>query len=437
MTNKIKYQHRQTTDLGAKMILKKLQHHPICVVNVDTGGGKTFMAIRAVGVYRPHAHLIVFTTRKQVDAHNWQDSINAYNQAVNKSEITYQVINYEALNFKKGKEEFLKELKKHQNQPIYIIADEGHRIKNPTSKNFKHLQRLTKLPNFAKTIVLTATPISESLLDTQSYLILAGYYRNKTQFFKAHVIRYDKYFQPIIKDWNGKIHNEWLANYQQIIKEFESIQIHINTDQLKPKQVYQQLTFEFDKPTQKAYRQIKKDYMNGVYDSIASANAAQRDFIAKHDTKRRKALSHIINNPKRPAGPILIFYQYNSELKSLQSYLPKAHPDYHIYEINGKNKYDVRQTPPDKSLFLCQYQASGEGLNAPWSHCSVFYTPTYSWEKFKQARGRNTRAYQKGTTFQVRFVVKKTINQHYWYDLIDNKKSFTTNLMQQYLTNDD
>ena len=107
MTNKIKYQHRQTTDLGAKMILKKLQHHPICVVNVDTGGGKTFMAIRAVGVYRPHAHLVVFTTRKQVDAHNWQDSINAYNQAVKKSELTYQVINYEALNFKKGKEEFL------------------------------------------------------------------------------------------------------------------------------------------------------------------------------------------------------------------------------------------------------------------------------------------------------------------------------------------
>lgn len=437
VTNSIVYEHRTTTDLGAKKIIKVLLKHPVAVVNVDTGGGKTFMSIRAVGVYDPNSHIVIFTTKKQTDSHNWEDSIDAYNHAVKKSHLTYQVTNYESLWTSKGQHDFLAELKKHKHQNIYIIADEGHRIKNPTSKTFKNLYKLTKLPNFKKTIILTATPLAESLLDAQSYLILAGYYRNKSDFLRQHVVRYDKYFQPIIKDWSGQIHNEWLLNYQSIIKEFKSIQVYVDTDALKPRQFFKELTFSYNKNTQKAYRKIAKDYRNGVYDSIASANAAQRDFIAQHDTQRRKALSSIINNPNRPKGPVLIFYQYNSELQSLKDYLPHAHPSYHIFEINGKHKYDVRQTPPEKSLFLCQYQASGEGLNAAWSHCSIFYAPTYSWKNFKQARGRNVRAYQGGTTYQIRFVVKKTINEHYWYDLIDNKKKFTHNLMKQYLTNDD
>ena len=435
--NPIQYQHRSTTDAGAKAILKVLLKHPIVVVNVGTGGGKTFMAIRAIGVFKPCAHVIVLTTRKQVDSHSWQNSFKAYNQAVSNAHLTYNVVNYEALNSKNKQQEFIKKLKAHCQQPLYIVADEGHRIKNPQSKNFKHVKKFTHLANFQGTICLTATPISESLLDTQAYLILAGYYRNKTDFIRQHVTRLDKYFQPIVKDRSGKIHNEWLLNYQQIIQQFKSIQVHIDTTKLKPKVIYKQLTFEFDKATQHQYRQIKKDYLAGVYDSTATANAAQRDFVALHDTQRTKALTSIIDNPKRPQGPILIFYQYNTQRDRLLTYLKQHHPTNPIYQINGQHKYDVSITPPNNALFLCQYQASGEGLNAPWSHLSNFYEPTYSWEKFKQARGRNVRAYQGGTTIQIRFVVRKTINQHYWYDLIDNKKTFTTNLMQQYLTNDD
>ena len=65
VTNSIVYEHRTTTDLGAKKIIKVLLKHPVAVVNVDTGGGKTFMSIRAVGVYDPNSHIVIFTTKKQ------------------------------------------------------------------------------------------------------------------------------------------------------------------------------------------------------------------------------------------------------------------------------------------------------------------------------------------------------------------------------------
>ena len=395
------------------------------------------MAIRAIAAWKPNAHILVITTKKQVDSHAWDESIDSYNQNVDNAHVTYDVYNYEALNSKTKRQTLTKSLKSHAKQPLFVVADEAHRIKNSKSNNFKHVVALTRLSNFQATICLTATPITESLLDTQDYLILAGYYKNKTQFMHEHVTRYDNYFQPLTKDRAGVIHNEWLNDYETIIKRFKSIQVHISTKALLPTVKYSELKFSFDKDTQKAYRKIKKDYVNGMYESIAAANADQRKFVAEHDEQRRAALSNIISNPSRPAGPILIFYQYNAERDSLRDYLPNAHPDYHLFEINGANKYDTRIEPPEKSLFLCQYTASGEALNAQWSHVSVFYAPTYSWEKFKQARGRNTRAYQGGTTYHIRFIVLKTINEHYWYDLIDNKKAFTTNLMSRYLTNDD
>lgn len=433
ISNRIKYQKQKKTEIGAKKIFITLQKYPIAVVNVGTGGGKTFMSIRAIAAYKPNAHILVITTRKQVDSHDWPDSINSYNREVKKSNLTYNVCTYGELNSKKRQTAIVNDLIEHKDQPFYLIVDEAHRIKNPASKNFKHVQKLSQLPNHLGTICLTATPISESLLDARSYLILAGFYNNKTQFNKEHVTRYDEYFQPITRDRSGHIHNEWLKDYKKIISRLKAIQIYVSTTELLPKTIYKELDFEYDKDTQKAYRQIRKDYLNGVYESVAEANAAQRQFVAEHNEQRCAALSKIINDKKRPTGPILIFYQYNTELDSLLDYLPTAHPDYKLFEINGHNKYDTREIPPEKSLFLCQYVASGEALNAQWSHVSVFYAPTYSWEKFKQSRGRNVRAYQQGTTYHFRFVVLKTINEHYWYDLIDNKKTFTTNLMSEYL----
>lgn len=442
------YHHEQKTDEGAKKIVTKLMQYPITVVNVGTGGGKTFMAIRALAVYQPDAYVLVITTKKQVDSKDWDKSFDSYNKVTN-SHIQYNVFNYENIHEKDSKKhpikvelntlkmEVLEALAAHQDQPLYIIADEAHKLKNPSSKNFKYIRIISQLPNFKGIICLTATPISESLVDTQAYLILAGYYRNPTDFKHQHVTRLDQYFKPITRDRANVIHNEWLTNYQLIIKRFKSIQVYVNTKRLLPKTIFKTKTFKFDKKTQKQYRQIRKDYLNGVYDSIAAANAAQRDFIAQHDTQRRKYLSDVINSKGRPSGPVLIFYQYNSERDSLREYLPKAHPDYKIFEINGSHKFNSGQRPPDKSLFLCQYIASGEALNANWSHTSVFYAPTYSWEKFKQARGRNVRAHQQGTTYQVRLIVLKTINQHYWYDLIDNKRAFTTDLMEHYLTIDE
>lgn len=441
----LQYEHRPATEAGAKAIVAKFLNQPphrqIVLVNVGTGGGKTFMAIRALGAYQPQAAVLVLTTKKQVDSHNWEDSFAAYQKAVNSAnkpvDLQTYVVNYEAFRRADGYQAFQAWLKTKVGRPLYVIADEAQRIKNPGSKNFKALQKLLKYPYYQGLIGLSATPITESLLDTQSYLILAGYYTSRSDFRRRHVTRLDPYFQPMIKDRQGVIHNEWLRDYKLIIERFKSIQVYIDTDQLKPPVTVREWTFRFDAATQAAYRQIAKDYRNGVYDSIASAIAAQRTFVANHSHQRLQFLYSIIDSPDRPQGPVLIFYQYNDELAVLKQALTTHYPNRSLYEINGQSHYDVRQTPPDDALFLCQYQAAGEGLNAQWSRCTIFFAPTYSYNNYQQAQGRNVRAYQTGTVYQIRFVVRNTINEHYWYDLIDNKRNFTEQLMADYLTRDD
>ena len=43
------YESRPLTELGAKMIDKKLHKQKVVLLKIDTVGGKTFMAIHAIG----------------------------------------------------------------------------------------------------------------------------------------------------------------------------------------------------------------------------------------------------------------------------------------------------------------------------------------------------------------------------------------------------
>lgn len=435
------YESRASTTKGAKLIFRKLypkNSRHVALVDVGTGGGKTYMAIHTIGAWKPNAHLIILTPKKQVNAHHFEYSIQAYNKATG-SRLTADVWNYEAFSESKARQNaFIKYLQLYErdhHQPLFLIADEGHRIKEPTSNTFKFIVKMAKNLPIEGMIILTATPGSNSLLDYQSYLILAGYYRNKTDFERQHVRMRDDHFQPIVKDYSGHIRLDYLRNPKQIIDEVKSIQVKIDTKHLLPPVKYHTLEFPFDKTTQKQYRQIVKNYKNGLYDSIQETIQHQIQFVATHATQRLKVMQQIIDNPRRPKDPVFIFYNYDIELETLRENLPQLLPNYNIVEANGhNNQFDINSVKSPNTLILAQYKAVGEGVNGAFSHLSIFFAPTFSWQDFQQARGRNVRAGQQGTVVQVRFVVPKTINAHYWYDLVDQKKRFTKKLQHYFVT---
>lgn len=439
------YQSMPLTEYGARLIDDVLIRHPFVLVSVDTGGGKTFMAIHAIARVIPDAHLLVLTTKKQVDANHWNDSIDSYNQ-VTGSRVTYEVTNYEQLTQKKTYAALYNKLfnfpKNHPRQRVFIILDEGQRVKGTHAKVARKLIRMSKLSSVAAVLALTATAASNSIIDTTNYLIFAGFYRNPTDFNKQHVKFLDDYYQPIVKDKNGRVDMGLLINPQQILAQLAEITVAIDTESLKPPLHYYEKVFEYDKATQKAYRQIKKDYLAGAYESVQAAIKAQREFIATHADQRHAYIKQLIDNPHRPQTPILFFYAYVIEQEALTAFLQKNYPDFDIVRIDGRIRHSAAlkaasKPKSPKTFVLIQYRAGGEGLNAEWSSMTIFYTPTDSFQSFKQAMGRNRRAFQKGDVYQFRLVVDHTLNSHMWYDIIDNKQVFSKSLQTQFLNDTD
>ena len=429
------YEPRDSTEYGANEIIKILAQNRLALVNVGTGGGKTFMAIRAAAKKLPKVNLFVLTTKKQVDAHHWEDSIDSYNK-VTGSDITYTVTNYEHIRTPKHFKPTLEMVSKVQDRPTILILDECQRMKGYSSTSTsKSIIALSRLDNVIRTIGLSATLASNSILDACNYLILAGYYTSKTQFLNHHVKFFDDHFQPIVKDFSGNISPELINNYSQLVQLIDHITVTINTENKVPQRKAWQKIFKYDKATQKEYRQIIKDYKLGVYDSVQTAIMAEREFVALHAGQRNQYVKELITDKNRPNTPILIFYQYTIERETLWDYIKKELPDYEVKTIAGDTKkLDVSKPKNPKTIFLIQYRAGGEGLNAPWSRFTIFYTPTNSYQDFKQAQGRNRRAGSTETVYQVRLIVDKTINAHMWYDIIDNKQRFTKKLEAQLVT---
>lgn len=426
------YEPRDTTEYGANEIMKVLSYSKVALVNVGTGGGKTFMAIRAAAKNIPNVNLLVLTTKKQVDAHHWEDSIDSYNQVMN-TKITYDVTNYEHVRMPKHWKPVAEKITKITDRPTILILDECQRMKGYTSSSTaKSIIAFSRLDNVIRTIGLSATLASNSILDACNYLILAGLYKNKTQFLNRHVKVFDDHFQPVVKDWKGNISSKMINEYDYLVSAIDHITVTIDTEDKVPPRHGWQRVFTYDKDTQKEYRQIIKDYKLGVYDSVQTALMAEREFVATHCEQRNKYLKQLITDPNRPNTPVLIFYQYNIERERLIDFIQKELPDYEIKIIAGNvKKVSMAKPSNPKTLFIIQYRAGGEGLNAPWSRFTIFYSPTNSYQDFKQAQGRNRRAGSKEIVYQVRFVVEKTVNAHMWYDVIDNKKRFTKALKER------
>lgn len=437
------YQPRQSTEVGARKIDQILHRQKICLLNVGTGGGKTYMSIHAIGKIAMQgngkANVLVITTSKQKDTQAFQESFKSYNEYYH-TQLNAFVTNYDQLTAPLHFRDAYDWVKAKPKHSVVMILDEAHYIKNPTSNRSKMVTYISKLPAVAKIIAATATPVSNSLLDGMTYLILAGYYKNKTRFLKQHVRNFDQYHQPIVKDRSGKVDLNCFEDYNLILRRLNSITVKIDTKHLLPKRIGSDVTFQFDRATQHAYRQIQQNWREGVYNSISQAIAEQRRFVALHAKQRLVYLAKVIKSPKRPQTPIFIFYQYKEDLQVLTAFLQKNFPEYHLRFINGQTKRGINQSvkpKSDQTIVLAQYQAAGEAINAPWSSLTIFYGPAQSAEKYQQAKGRNRRAMQTGDVYQIRFIVKNTISDHMWHYIIDNKEKFTKELEQKMIEIED
>lgn len=394
-----------------KEILKKAE--PSWLFALDTGTGKTILSIHHYLKYMEGEPVLIVAPAQKVKEGGWEREIQRVSDYYG-IEIEYDIISYGVLakkwNLYKG---------------WFVIFDECHYVKNPTSQRGKAALNLTRVStNFS---LLSATPSSNGWGDTINYFLMFGFYRNKTQFMREHAI-YGTLFLgdrqvKKVDDWKGK---------DQLKQLYQSISVKLSKDECLdlPPIIFKDVHFN----RSKEYEVIRKNRVLELpNETIAYDNVMKLQHGLRFYANQTNKLAYTEMIVESTEENIVIFYYYQSEKETLIKSMKKLNKK--VYEISGKTNELPERTKWDKlknSVMLVQYQAGAAGIELQYANIVIFYTPTYSFQDYDQALGR---AYRNGQTKKVtvyRYITKRTIEENI-YAALSEKKDFTEELFKQYI----
>ena len=221
-------------------------------------------------------------------------------------------------------------------------------------------------------IILSATP-GDVWADYIPVFVANGFYKNKSEFVREHVIysRWSKY--PKIDRY---------LNTGRLIRLRNSILIDM--DFMKPTTPHHiDVTVSYDI---KAYREMCRMRWN-IWENRPIQNAAEfcyalRKIVNSAPSRELKILEIIEKHPK-----VIIFYNFDYELEILKRIGENVSGlGYSYAEWNGHKHQEIPQG--DKWLYFVQYTAGCEGWNCVTTDTIIFYSQNYSYKVLTQASGR-------------------------------------------------
>ena len=109
--------------------------------------------------------------------------------------------------------------------------------------------------------------------------------------------------------------------------------------------------------------------------SVAELFSLGRRVLNEDPSRLARVKDLLIEHPK-----MIIFYNFDYELEILRTLeVTQA-------EWNGHKHEQIPEG--DEWIYLVQYTAGAEGWNCVTTNCALFYSATYSWRAFEQAKGR-------------------------------------------------
>ena len=218
-------------------------------------------------------------------------------------------------------------------------------------------------------ILLSATP-GDTWTDYIPVFIANGFYRNKSEFNREHVVfsRYTKF--PKVEKY---------LNTGRLIRLRDRILVDMD---FKRKTVshHEDIYVRFD--VSKYKEAIKNRWDPYKQEPIQQAGALCYVLrrIVNEDVSRQVALLELYE--KHPK--MIIFYNFDYELDILKGLYYGENVE--IAEWNGHKHQPVPKN--SRWVYLVQYTAGAEGWNCITTDTIVFYSQNYSYKILEQARGR-------------------------------------------------
>ena len=292
--------------------------------------------------------LYIITTARKRDTKEWEDEVEPFNL---KRKVTIDSWN----NIGKYRDIV----------DAFFIFDEQRVVGyGAWVKSFLKITRVNEW------ILLSATP-GDTWQDYIPVFIANGFYRNKTEFAREHIIysRFSKY--PKIDRYvnEGKL----LRLRRQILV----------TMDFKRKTVshHEDVYVSYDIPLYKDVTRSRWDpYKNEPIPDASGLCYVWRKIVNTSEARQLALLEIFEKHPK-----LIVFYNFNYELDILKEMFG-AYAGVQVAEWNG-HKHESIPTGPSW-VYLVQYTAGAEGWNCITTDTIVFYSQNYSYKIRQQAAGR-------------------------------------------------
>lgn len=218
-------------------------------------------------------------------------------------------------------------------------------------------------------ILLSATP-GDTYSDYLPLFLANGFFKNKTEFNREHVIfsRFTKY--PMVERYVGTYKLDRLKH--QILVHMDYVH-----EIVKHKEdVY--CSYDVGK-----YKDVMKRrwdiYKNEPITQASGLCYVLRRVVNSDESRQIKLLEILEDHPR-----VIIFYNFNYELDILRNLY--YGDDVEIAEYNGQ-RHDPVPTS-EKWVYLCQYSSACEGWECTSTNTIIFFSQNYSFKMMHQAAGR-------------------------------------------------
>lgn len=342
-----------------------------CVLCGGVGSGKSLTALgyyfsRECGAdvnrmgelpkMRTPKDLYIITTARKRDTFEWDKDMAHFRLSPNREACAYPV---------NVKVDSWNNIGKYVDETgAFFIFDEQRLV--GSGAWVKAFYKIAKKNNW---ILLSATP-GDTWIDYVPVFVANGFYRNKSEFIREHVVysRFSKY--PKIDRYYNVNKLIRLRNSILVDMDFERETVSHHED-------------VFVKYDQALYREVTKNRWD-IWKERPLRNASELCYawrkIVNTDESRQIALLELFEKHPR----MIVFYNFDYELDILKGLY--YGDDVEIAEWNGHKHQPVPDG--DSWVYLVQYNAGAEGWNCIKTDTIVFYSQNYSYKIMQQSAGR-------------------------------------------------
>lgn len=392
-----------------------------CVLLGGTGSGKSRTACAYYMKMEADADVYVITTARKRDSLDWEREFMAYGIGKHLNATVAGALVVDSWN----------NIGRYSDvQGAFFIFDEQRVV--GSGEWTKAFIKISKSNNW---ILLTATP-GDTWLDYIPVFVANGYYKNRTEFTREHVVynHYSKF--PKVDRYVGVGKLVRLRNKILVRMPYE----RHTTRHLKVLEVdYDEELFE---------RVLKKRwhvYEDRPLKDVAELFVVMRK-VVNSDLSRLQTVQLLLEQHPR----LIVFYNFDYELEILRSLgnslisngmekttlnsetglttkkessgSTATKDGFQVAEWNGHKHQEVPTS--ERWLYLVQYQAGAEAWNCVETDVEVFYSLTYSYKIWEQAMGRIDRMNTKFVNLHYKILKSSSvIDDAIWRSLV-GKETF-------------